>query len=258
MFCGHYRWQSGWIVFSDFAGTGVFGGNAENAEDIFGARHFDPPGITSVTFSREGFTRLLTGPVIFRLQTVPGECKLYPLSVGDHVGALSTQIGSPTTAEGHSVHAETTLCDQGFTLLEVMVALFVLVVGLLGVLKLETVALCEHQCRPPALHRRARGCEPGRVHACEPWLLDLPDPSGGAVGIIGNVASVTANAPLLAGVIGAAQVCTSIATPCLPLNMAAYDLQQWAIALKKLLPNVTGRYLRDGAARELHDQHSME
>jgi type IV pilus assembly protein PilV len=51
---------------------------------------------------------------------------------------------------------------------------------------------------------------------------------------------VPLNAPLLAGIIGAAQVCTSIATPCPPLNMAAYDLQQWAIALQKLLPNVIG------------------
>ncbi len=131
-------------------------------------------------------------------------------------------------------------CDQGFTLLEVMVALFVLVVGLLGVLKLETVAYASTNV---AAKRSIAALEAASLAASmhvNRGYWTSPDPSGGAVGIIGNVASVTTNAPLLAGVIGAAQVCTSIATPCLPLNMAAYDLQQWAIALQKLLPNVTG------------------
>jgi type IV pilus assembly protein PilV len=130
--------------------------------------------------------------------------------------------------------------QQGFTLLEVMVALFVLVVGLLGVLKLETVAYASTNV---AAKRSIAALEAASLAASmhvNRGYWTSPDPSGSTIAINGNVASVAVNAPLLGGVIGAAQVCTSAATPCLPLNMAAYDLQQWAIALQKLLPNVVG------------------
>jgi len=66
-----------------------------------------------------------------------------------------------------------------------------------------------------------------------------PDPAAATITVTGPLVAVTSNAPLLGGVIGAAQVCTSTTVPCLPLNMAAYDLQQWATALSGLLPNVT-------------------
>jgi type IV pilus assembly protein PilV len=130
--------------------------------------------------------------------------------------------------------------ERGFTLLEVMVALFVLVIGLLGVLKLETVAYASTNV---AAKRSIAALEAASLAASmhvNRGYWTTPDPSGATIAINGNVASVPTNAPLLAGVIGAAQVCTSTVTPCLPLNMAAYDLQQWAIALNKLLPNVTG------------------
>ncbi len=130
--------------------------------------------------------------------------------------------------------------ERGFTLLEVMVALFVLVVGLLGVLKLETVAYASTNV---AAKRSIAALEAASLAASmhvNRGYWTTPDPSGATIAINGNVASVALNAPLLAGVIGAAQVCTSTATPCLPLNMAAYDLQQWALGLQTLLPNVVG------------------
>jgi type IV pilus assembly protein PilV len=131
-------------------------------------------------------------------------------------------------------------CVQGFTLLEVMVALFVLVIGLLGVLKLETLAYASTNV---AAKRSIAALEAASLAASmhvNRGYWTTPDPSGGAIAINGNVASVTSNAPLLAGVIGVGQACTVSGAPCLPLNMAAYDLQQWAIALNRLLPNVTG------------------
>ena len=134
--------------------------------------------------------------------------------------------------------------ERGFTLLEVMVALFVLTIGLLGVLKLETVAYASTNI---AAKRSIAALEAASLAASmhvNRGYWTTPDPSGAAIAINGNVASVTLNAPLLAAVIGAPQVCTSPVTPCLPLNMAAYDLQQWALALQgpnplqPLLPNV--------------------
>jgi Tfp pilus assembly protein FimT len=101
---GTTAWQSGWIVFSDFAGTGVFGGNDVllkvqkpfSSTDTLTADN----GITSVTFSREGFTSTLPGPVIFRLQTNPVNINYTRCLSATIVGALSTQIQNQITAEG--------------------------------------------------------------------------------------------------------------------------------------------------------------
>jgi type IV pilus assembly protein PilV len=129
--------------------------------------------------------------------------------------------------------------QQGFTLLEVMVALVVLSVGLLGVLKLETVAYASTNI---ASKRSMAALEAASLAASmhvNRGYWTTPDPSGATIAVAGPVVTVPVNAPLLGGIIGAAQVCTSTAVPCLPLNMAAYDLQQWALGLQTLLPNVT-------------------
>jgi type IV fimbrial biogenesis protein FimT len=101
---GAPAWQSGWIVFSDFAGTGVFGGNDAvlKMQKTFSSTDTLTPdfGITSVTFSREGFTSSLPGPVTFRLQTVPVNANYTRCLSATIVGALSTQIGGQPTAEG--------------------------------------------------------------------------------------------------------------------------------------------------------------
>ncbi len=108
---GTTLWQNGWIVFSDVAGTGVFAGPPDvllkmqktfSNTDVLNADN----GITSVTFSREGFTSSLPGPVIFRLQTTPVDANYTRCLSATIVGALSTQIDSQITAEGHP-HAET-------------------------------------------------------------------------------------------------------------------------------------------------------
>ena len=133
-------------------------------------------------------------------------------------------------------------CQRGFTLLEVLVALFVLTIGLLGVLKLETVAYASTNI---AAKRSIAALEAASLAASmhvNRGYWTTPDPSGGIIAINGNVVTVTQNAVLLGGALGAAPNCrsTSLTLPCLPLVMAAYDLQQWAIGLQALLPNVTG------------------
>jgi type IV fimbrial biogenesis protein FimT len=101
---GTTAWQTGWIVFSDVAGNGVFGGTdvqlkmqkTFSSTDTLTADN----GITSVTFSREGFTSSLPGPVIFRLQTNPVDANYTRCLSATIVGALSTQIDNQVTAEG--------------------------------------------------------------------------------------------------------------------------------------------------------------
>jgi type IV pilus assembly protein PilV len=131
--------------------------------------------------------------------------------------------------------------QRGFTLLEVMIALMVLVIGLLGVLKLETVAYASTNV---AAKRSLAALEAASLAASmhvNRGYWTTPDPAAATITVTGPVVAVANNAPLLAGVIGAAQDCTatSATLPCQPLVMAAFDLQQWAVSLQALLPNVT-------------------
>ena len=127
----------------------------------------------------------------------------------------------------------------GFTLLEVLVALIVLTVGLLGVLKLETLAYASTNI---AAKRSLAALEASSLAASMHvnrgyWATS--ETSAAAISLTGTVITVAAGAPLLSNVISTAQVCTSLTVPCQPPQMAAYDLQQWAQAMKLLLPNYT-------------------
>jgi type IV pilus assembly protein PilV len=129
-------------------------------------------------------------------------------------------------------------CSQaGFTLLEVMVALVVLSIGLLGVVKLESVAYASTNV---ASKRSLAALEAASLAATmhvNRGYWNSPDVSGAIITVTNGTATVTASAPLLATGLTAAPNCTSIALPCVPANMAAYDLAQWATSLQALLLN---------------------
>ncbi|MDP9010033.1 MAG: type IV pilus modification protein PilV [Pseudomonadota bacterium] len=129
--------------------------------------------------------------------------------------------------------------QRGFSLLEVMVALAVLTVGLLGVLKLEALAYASTNV---AAKRSLAALEAASLAASmhiNRGYWATPDTSAAAISVTGTVFNIVQNAPLLKSVIGTAQVCKSLTVPCLPPQMAAYDLQQWALTMKPLLPNYT-------------------
>jgi type IV pilus assembly protein PilV len=130
-----------------------------------------------------------------------------------------------------------THCQQGFTLLEVMVALFVLSVGLLGVVKLEALA---YSSTNTAAKRSIAALQASSLAASmhvNRGYWTTPDPAGAT--IVVNAAAAAPNntfttAATLLSPLGTAQQDCTIAPPCLPVNMAAYDLQQWALALESI------------------------
>jgi type IV pilus assembly protein PilV len=133
--------------------------------------------------------------------------------------------------------------QRGFTLLEVMVALVVLSIGLLGVVKLETVAYSSTSVASKrSLAALAASSLAASMHVNRGYWTST-DPPGAIIAITGTTVAVTANAPLLGALVGTPpnQDCTSTSAtlPCQPVVMAAYDLQQWAIKLAALLPNET-------------------
>jgi type IV pilus assembly protein PilV len=129
--------------------------------------------------------------------------------------------------------------SRGFSLLEVMIALVVLCVGLLGILKLEAAAVSSTTV---ASQRSLAALEAASLAASmhvNRGYWTNPDPSGATIKVTGTTATATAGAPNLATALTAVQDCMSTATPCLVTNMAAYDLQQWAKVLNPMLFNYT-------------------
>lgn len=127
---------------------------------------------------------------------------------------------------------------RGFSLLEVMVALVVLSIGLLGVVKLESAAVASTTV---AARRSLAALEAASLAASmhvNRGYWTSPDAVNATITVTGTTAAATANAPLLATAISSAPNCMST-TPCTVANMAAYDLKQWALVLQPLLPNYT-------------------
>jgi type IV fimbrial biogenesis protein FimT len=101
---GNTAWQAGWIVFSDTGVIGTVDGTDTilkmqktfSSTDTFTADN----AISRVTFSREGFTASLPGPVTFTLHTAPVNAAYTRCLSATIVGGLSTQVQGKLTAEG--------------------------------------------------------------------------------------------------------------------------------------------------------------
>jgi type IV pilus assembly protein PilV len=127
--------------------------------------------------------------------------------------------------------------SRGFTLLEVMVALVVLSIGLLGILKLEAAAVSSTAV---AAQRSLVALEAASLAAsmhANRGYWSSPDAAGATINVTGTAASVTVLAPNLATSIANGLGCESTANPCSVNDMAAYDLGEWAKALNSVLLN---------------------
>jgi type IV pilus assembly protein PilV len=109
---------------------------------------------------------------------------------------------------------------KGFSLVEVMVALVVTAIGLLGLAKMESLALSSTGVAGQrSLAAIQASSLAAMMHANRDyWASDF----------------VVADSPINA-IPGAAAPCTQVA-PCSFQAMATYDIQQWAASLQSLLP----------------------
>lgn len=119
--------------------------------------------------------------------------------------------------------------SRGFSLVEVLIALLVLSVGLLGIAKMEALALSSTS----VASRRALAA----VEAAS--LADSMHANRGYWGTAANVAITIAGTTISNGPGAAAADCSSggANAPCSAANLASYDLQSWANALSALLPS---------------------
>lgn len=137
--------------------------------------------------------------------------------------------------------------STGFSLVEVMVALVVICIGLLGIAKLNALMLSgTTTSRVRALVAQEAASLADSMHAdrdfwdgsttdWDPSSADLSVAVTDAAGTITFSASGSTN---LASDVASPTDC-STAGPCSSVNMAAYDLTQWASALNVVLKNST-------------------
>ncbi len=128
---------------------------------------------------------------------------------------------------------------SGFSMVEVMVALVVITVGLLGVAKMQALSLASttssSQRSMAAFEAASLAAE---MHTNRAFWAGGVAPPPATINV--NGAAVSSPTP---GFPGAVSSCLSAAdggnAPCTSTALAAYDLQQWAAALNGLLPGST-------------------
>jgi type IV pilus assembly protein PilV len=122
--------------------------------------------------------------------------------------------------------------SAGFSLVEVMVALIVCSVGLLGLAKMESLAISSTSVASSRSIAAIEAASLASAMHADPgyWAAGVA-PASTSVSYIAGVLTITDT-----GLATAATCLTAGTTSCSPAAMAAYDVQQWATALQGVLP----------------------
>ena len=127
--------------------------------------------------------------------------------------------------------------QDGFTLIEVMIAVLIVTVGLLGFSKMQALAISSTQVASSRSMIALQSVSlAAAMHGNKTyWAAGVASAAFSTVG-----ATVTDPSGVLSAV---PPVCDAIAVPatplCTPAQLAAYDLQQWAKNMAGLFPSYT-------------------
>lgn len=125
------------------------------------------------------------------------------------------------------------MSERGFSLIELLVALIVISIGLLGIGKMQALALAStHSAGMRSLAAIEAGSLAASMHANRDFWDANPPVTTTVSGT--TITSTTSGFPT-----AGANCLKGGSVPCTPTALASYDLEQWVLALNQLLPNVT-------------------
>ncbi len=131
--------------------------------------------------------------------------------------------------------------SKGFSLIEVMVALIVISVGLLGIAKLEAVAFSStNNANLRSLAAIQAASLAAAMHENRGYWTTA-DAAGGTITVTAGAVAVTTAAPNLAAAVAVGPNCRFGFgfDPCSPVNLAANDLIGWGAGLQLLMKGTT-------------------
>ena len=128
------------------------------------------------------------------------------------------------------------LAPKGFSLVEVMVALAVVAVGLLGIAKMEALSLASTgSASMRSLAALEAASFAASMHADRDyWTVGAQTTT---IATAGGTVITTSDATLQAQVSATPSCLQGGGAPCSTAALAAYDLNEWAAALNQLLPS---------------------
>ena len=126
--------------------------------------------------------------------------------------------------------------SRGFSLIEVMVAVLIISIGLLGVAKMQALSLSNTgNSRLRALAAVEAGSIASMMQADRGYWTTVPTVGADLTATITG-ATVSAASD---GTLTAVQACSGTAANCTVAQMASYDLQNWAGNLNSVIPSDT-------------------
>jgi type IV pilus assembly protein PilV len=125
---------------------------------------------------------------------------------------------------------------RGFSLIEVMVALIIIAVGMLGIAKMQALALSTTESSGVrSLVAIEAASLAASMHANRDYWVAGPPPASFTVTVQTTGPNTVATAVNdSSGVLTGTHDCATAA--CTPANLAAYDVQAWAVALGQIVP----------------------